>query len=123
MDSFIGLMTFCWKTQTCFLQICDLQEFSLCQYIGDCAIDHSPKLPVHSIYLPGLIETKEYWIAIKLNLEKDLWNLVSCVIQHNTICGRTKIVHLEYVETVSEITLQIFFLLERITSDGDESNA
>lgn len=110
-DSFRGLMTFCWNTQTCFLQICDLQEFHVCQYIGDHAIDHSSKLPVPSIYLPELIETKEYWTAIKLNLEKDLWNLVNCVIQHNTICGRTKIVHLEYVETISEITLQIFFSL------------
>lgn len=59
-DSFRGLMTFCWKTQTCFSQICDLQEFHVCQYIGDHAIDHSSKLPVHSIYLPRLIETKEY---------------------------------------------------------------
>lgn len=79
--------------------------------MGDHAIDQSSKLPVHSIYLPGLIETKEYWITIKLNLEKDLWNLVNCVIQHSTICGRTKNAHLEYVETISEITLQIFFSL------------
>lgn len=104
-------MTFCWKTQTCFLQICDLQEFCVCQDVGDHAIDHSSKLPVHSVYLPGLTETKEYGTAIKLSLEKDLWNLVNCAIQHNAVSERTKIVHLEYVETINEITLQIFFSL------------